>query len=244
MAEGYRITESGDLRVTEESASRISERFHVGEGSLSSTGSLTGDTKATFQILASLANVGSVLYAGNVTVQVSTQLQATGTSSADADLRAKGVVDLVSTTTQAARGLRTSPLEASLSSTGSSTQEATRVQYLSFSGTASCSFVNQDIKLRNKALFEAQQGNIIRLSEYGDTRVTEDGNVRVADNASPNAVYGDIVANGQVFPFRAIAYIKEDGVWKEFDPYVKWGGDWTLPDKVYKNISNRWKRVY
>jgi hypothetical protein len=244
VADGFRITESGDLRVTEDSVSRISERYHVGEGSLVATGSQSSTLNVTAQVSASLANVGSVLYAGNVTVQVSVNLQSSSTSSADVSLRSKGVVDFDGVSTQVARGLRTAPLEASLSSTGSSTQEATRVQYLSFSGSASGTFVNQDIKLRNSAVYEAQQDNIIRLSEFGDTRVTEDGNVRVASNASPNAVYGNIEAYGESFPFKAVAYIKENGVWVEFDPYVKWGGDWTLPDKVYKNISNRWKRVY
>jgi len=244
VADGYRITESGDLRVTEQSASRISERFHVGEASLASTGSLSGALNVTAQVSASLSNVGSVLYAGNITAQAEVDLQAQGSAALDPTLRSKGVVDLRGVGSKAFVGLRTAPLEASLSATGSSSQEAVRVQYLSFSGSCTSSLVNEDIKLRSSAVFETSQDNIIRLSELGDTRVTEDGNVRVASNANVNSVYGNIVANGQVFPFKAVTYIKENGVWKEFDPYVKWGGDWTLPDKVYKNISNRWKRVY
>ena len=39
MAEGFRISESGDFRVTEASVSRTTEGFEVGESPLSATGS-------------------------------------------------------------------------------------------------------------------------------------------------------------------------------------------------------------
>lgn len=117
------------------------------------------------------------------------------------------------------------------------------IKNASFTGNASGS-ASYVANRKFYAVYEAQQDNIIRLTELGDTRVTEDGNIRVARNVSKNSVYGTINVAGAVTPFAAVAYIKEDGIWKEFDPYVKWGGDWTLPEKVYKNISNKWKRVY
>jgi hypothetical protein len=121
--------------------------------------------------------------------------------------------------------------------------EAKRIKNASFAAQTTGSISNV-VNLRLSAIFESPEDNIIRLSELGDTRITEDGDVRVASDASPNSVYGTINADGLVRPFAAVAYIKENGIWKEFDPYVKWGGDWTLPEKVYKNVSNRWKRVY
>ena len=243
MAQGYRITESGDLRVTEQSDSRVSERYFTGSASLSGSGSLTPSGGRKQQVSASLANVGSILYAGTVTRPASVSATATSSLTSSASLIKHGEISLQGIGTQQAQGDRTAQASIALSSTSSNVSEAKRIKNVSFAAQTTGSISNV-VKLRGSAIFESPEDNIIRLSELGDTRITEDGNVRVASDASPNSVYGTINADGLVRPFAAVAYIKENGIWKEFDPYVKWGGDWTLPDKVYKNVSNRWKRVY
>lgn len=243
MAQGYRITESGDLRVTEESSTRISEQFHVLSTSLSASSSLTGSATANFLSSTSLSNVGSVLYAGNVTRPTEISYQATGTASFTPTLISKGVSDLTAASTQQALGLNRLGGELSVSAIGTQASVGKRVKNASGSYSASSTLASSATRVL-RAEYDTQQDNIIRLSELGDTRITEDGNVRVASNANVNSVYGNIVANGDSFPFEAVAYIKENGVWVEFDPYVKWGGDWTLPEKVYKKVSDRWRRVY
>lgn len=243
MVQGYRITESGDLRVTEQSDSRVSERYFTGSSSLSGSSSLAPAGSRKQQVSATLANVGSVLYAGTVTRPASVSATATSSLSSSAVLIKNAEIDLQGVGTQQAQGAKTTQVEVALSSTSTNVSEAKRIKNAGFTANASGSLANV-VKLRGSAIFESPEDNIIRLSELGDTRITEDGNVRVASDASPNSVYGTINANGLVRPFAAVAYIKENGIWKEFDPYVKWGGDWTLPEKVYKNVSNRWKRVY
>jgi hypothetical protein len=177
--------------------------------------------------------------------QQQASVSATATSSlvSSALLIKNAEVALQGVGTQQAQGARTAQASIALSSSSTNVSEAKRIKNASFAAQTTGSLTNV-VKLKGSAIFESQQDNIIRLTELGDTRVTEDGNVRVSSGASQNSVYGTINADGLVRPFAAVAYIKENGIWKEFDPYVKWGGDWTLPDKVYKNVSNRWKRVY
>ena len=243
MTQGYRITESGDLRVTEQSDSRVSERYFTGSISLSGSGSLAPAGGRKQQVSASLANVGSVLYAGNISRPASVSATATGSLTSSAVLIKNAEIDLQGVGTQQAQGTTRVQGSIALSSTSSNVSEAKRIKNASFAAQTTGSISNV-VNLRLSAIFESPEDNIIRLSELGDTRITEDGDVRVASDASPNSVYGTINADGLVRPFAAVAYIKENGIWKEFDPYVKWGGDWTLPEKVYKNVSNRWKRVY
>jgi len=243
VTQGYRITESGDLRVTEQSDSRVSERYFTGSISLSGSGSLAPAGGRKQQVSASLANVGSVLYAGNISRPASVSATATGSLTSSVVLIKNGEIDLQGVGTQQAQGTTRVQGSIALSSTSTNVSEAKRIKNASFAAQTTGSISNV-VNLRLSAIFESPEDNIIRLSELGDTRITEDGNVRVASDASPNSVYGTINADGLVRPFAAVAYIKEDGIWKEFDPYVKWGGDWTLPEKVYKNVSNRWKRVY
>lgn len=243
MTQGYRITESGDLRVTEQSDSRVSERYFTGSISLSGSGSLAPAGGRKQQVSASLANVGSVLYAGNISRPASVSATATGSLTSSVVLIKNGEIDLQGVGTQQAQGTTRVQGSIALSSTSTNVSEAKRIKNASFAAQTTGSISNV-VNLRLSAEFRSPEDNIIRLSELGDTRITEDGNVRVASDASPNSVYGTINADGLVRPFAAVAYIKEDGIWKEFDPYVKWGGDWTLPEKVYKNVSNRWKRVY
>jgi hypothetical protein len=243
VAQGYRITESGDLRVTEQSDSRVSERYFTGSISLSGSGSLAPAGGRKQQVSASLANVGSVLYAGTISRPASVSATATSSIASSAVLIKNAEIALQGVGTQQAQGDRTAQASIALSSTSTNVSEAKRIKNASFAAQTTGSISNV-VNLRLSAIFESPEDNIIRLTELGDTRITEDGNVRVASDASPNSVYGTINADGLVRPFAAVAYIKEDGIWKEFDPYVKWGGDWTLPEKVYKNVSNRWKRVY
>lgn len=243
MAQGYRITESGDLRVTEQSDSRVSERYFSGSISLSGSSNLAPAGSRKQQVSASLANVGSVLYAGTISRPASVSATATSSLVSSALLIKNAEVALQGVGTQQAQGARTAQASIALSSSSTNVSEAKRIKNASFAAQTTGSLTNV-VKLKVKAVFESQQDNIIRLTELGDTRVTEDGNVRVSSGASQNSVYGTINADGLVRPFAAVAYIKENGIWKEFDPYVKWGGDWTLPEKVYKNVSNRWKRVY
>jgi hypothetical protein len=196
--------------------------------------------------VSSLSNVGSVLFAGFANRPAATRLNASSTTLPDADLKAKGVFALTGTSTQNAVGLRIRPAEAALASSGTFVSEAG----FKFSGEVSGSVTGTlglTAKFTAKAIFDTSQTDIIRLTESGDIRITEDGlDTRVSLNVNPNVVYGNFTAGGTYYKFSAVAYIKQNGVWEEFDPYVKWAGDWDPPESIYKKMptTSSWKRVY
>lgn len=244
MADGYRILENGDLRVSEADEFRVTEKFYTASCSLVSSSTVSGLPTVSFSGSSSLSNVGSAVYVGYANRPAAARLDATSTVQPDADLVANGLSSLSSLGSASSLGLRIRNAEASLTVSGTLYTEAGFKLSGEFSGTATGTLANVS-DFTASAVFDNTLDNIIRLTESGDVRVTEDGlDTRVALNVNANNVYAVIISDGVHIPFEATAYIKEDGVWKEFDPYVKWGGSWAFPDKVYKNISNTWKRVY
>ncbi len=245
MAVGYRILESGDIRVSESGDTRTTEKFFVASSLVASSSSIAPTASVKASGLSSLSNVGSALFAGFANRPAAARLNSLSTLQPDADLVGKGVTSLLGTSAQTASGLRIRNAESALAATGTLASEAGFKLSGEVSAVITGTFENTGLDFTAYAVFDNDQDNIIRLTESGDIRVSEDGlETRVSINVNPNITYCNIVSDGVVIPFEAVAYIKEDGVWKEFDPYVKWGGAWNLPDRIYKNISENWKRVY
>lgn len=246
MADGFRITESGDLRVSETGDSRVTERYYTGSVALTVSSSVSGQTTVKASGLSNLSNVGSVLFAGFANRPAATRLNASSTVLTDGDLKAKGVISVTSTSTQNTVGLRIRPAETALESLGTLASEAGFKFSGGFSSTVTGT-LGLAPKFTGVATFDTDQADIVRLTESGDIRVTEDGlDTRVCLNVNPNVVYGNFTADGVYYKFSAVAYIKQNGVWEEFDPYVKWAGDWELPEAIYKKMptTSSWKRVY
>jgi len=169
-------------------------------------------------------------------------LQAFGSVSADAILKASTSSSLVSSSSLSGTLGRTLAGAASLTAQGSLSGIAGR----KFFGASSPSSTSNIVSLGNykaNAVFDTDLEGI-RLTESGDTRITEDGDTRITFGANPNIVYGTLVALGTEIEFSAIAYIKERGAWRTFDPYVKFNDLWDEPQAIYKKIGNNWKRVY
>jgi hypothetical protein len=198
-------------------------RTRTVSASLSSTGSVTSVAKADLSGEANLTTQGSVLFASELTKQGLSNLQAFGSVSADANLKFNVSSNLVSS----------SLLYGVLSGR-------------TFFETSSPSSTSNIVSLGNykaNAVFDTSLEGI-RLTESGDTRITEDGDTRITFGVNPNIVYGTLVALGTEIEFSAIAYIKERGAWRTFDPYVKFNDLWDEPQAIYKKIGNNWKRVY
>ena len=90
MADGFRILENGDSRITEASVFRITERFTLGEANLAGTGTLSADADSTSIALASLTGTGTLASVGVRIHNAESGLTGTGTISADGDLKALG----------------------------------------------------------------------------------------------------------------------------------------------------------
>ena len=76
MANGYRITESSDFRVTEDGSSRLTEGFNIVEQSFSATSSVASVSGLTTGGSASLSGVGSTLNVGNAALVFEASLSA------------------------------------------------------------------------------------------------------------------------------------------------------------------------
>lgn len=94
-----------------------------------------------------------------------------------------------------------------------------------------------------KAKFEAVAIPADRVTEAGDTRVTEDGLIRSTGDISSNAGSSSLVASGRKIVFDSELYVKYLSNWKIGTPYVNYQNNWVIPIAVYKLIDSNWKRV-
>lgn len=223
MAEGYRISESGNFRVTEASVSRTTEGFEVGETGLSATGSLASQANLKTFGTSSLSGAGSKLTAGlgtfagvvNLTASTTITSEAVVIILAESSLNAIGSIDSI--------GLRTTLGNSSLTTEGSKASIGIRTAF----GT-----VSQEAFTNN------------RILENGDARITEASDTRISTLLLTNTIIGSVVANPSFTGFSSEPYYKQTGIWKSFIPYVKHDGTWRSNIKIYKHTNGAWKRSY
>jgi hypothetical protein len=238
---GFRITEDGNLRVTQASEGRVTEDIVDAYCSLSASGSITSLATATINVATSLSNVGSAIFigvaerigsarldststvtpTGNLTLRTTTNLQASSSTLFTQELLLKGSTDLSSSGSLAVKV--TLPAEFTATSTGSLSTSPALVAY---------------------GYFDSLPLEQVRVTSAGDVRVTEDGlDTRVTNIVQANAASGSLVVFSTVFPFSGTPYVNQTDSWKQFTPYVNHSGEWVRPEKVYKNVNGNWKRV-
>ena len=224
MAEGFRISESGDFRVTEASVSRTTEGFEVGESALSASGSVASVSYLSTTGSASLSGQGSKLSAGFRTLEPTVSLSAVSSLSDTAQVVLLAEVPMTATGTLASDALRTCFGESPLSATGSQANVGLKTLFGSItSGT----------------------DEVTRITESGDIRVLENGtDTRTAIAAYGNIIFATIVGNPSKTFFSSQPYYKDAGSWNTFIPNVKWNGAWTQNLKIYKHTNGAWKRSY
>jgi len=84
----------------------------------------------------------------------------------------------------------------------------------------------------------------IRLTEAEDIRITEAGDTRITGEIKTNFTQSFLTATGNIIGFTDNAYVKYEGNWESFVPYVKDVGIWKEPASIYIKQSGVWKRVY
>lgn len=241
--DGFRVTEDGTFRITEAGDSRTTEKFFEAFAAVVAQGTLDSTGVVRYNGATSLSNVGSAIYIGVANRIGATRLDASSLVTPTGNLKANVFSDL-----EAASG---SVIQPKLILNGLADFEAgstlATVAGFKLSGEAD---LNAQSTLELAALYTASAifgpefDGVTRFTESGDVRITEDGDVRVAVGYSPNAVYGSLQAEADRIPFSAIAYVKFNGVWEPFTPYVNQDGTWEIPEKMYKNIDGNWKRIY
>ena len=224
MAEGYRITEVSDFRITEDGLSRSTEGFNEGEVSLSASGSVASVGSLTTHADASLSTQGSMLNAG------------VGVLFGVAAVNATGSVTALPLITQLA--------SSALNAIGTTTSNGIRIRY----GISALSSAGSLSSAALKILYGVVEGGsteVFRITEAGDSRVLENStDVRTSIQAEGNIIAATLIGDGDKTLFSSEPYYKDDGSWKEFLPYVKWNGAWTGNIKIYKHTNGAWKRSY
>lgn len=224
MAEGYRITEVSDFRITEDGLSRSTEGFNEGAVSLSALGSVASVGSLTTHADAALSTQGSMLNAG------------VGVLFGVAAVNATGSVAAIPLITQLA--------SSALSATGTTTSDGLRIRYGVSALSSAGSLASSSLRIRF-GVVEGGTTDVTRITETGDIRVLENGtDVRTGVQAEGNIIAATLIGNGDKTFFSSEPYYKDDGSWKEFLPYVKWNGAWTGNVKIYKHTNGAWKRSY
>lgn len=222
----YRATEDGNQRVLEDSVGlRVTENYKVGEASLTAT--------------------GSVNFVGNLIVPAFAGLNASSTVVATPDLTLAGVSQLLGVGTLQATPKRTTRGTASFAATSS------LVALPTFKGSAISNLVassdlTADARTVKFAFIFSGTDSLGRSLENDlDVRITEDGDFRFTNEVTVNVIESSMVAVADVIPFNSIAYIKLNSVWKLITAIdAKNNSSWGNLDKVYRNMSGKWKRIY
>lgn len=229
----------------------------TGTGSFSTAGARQRVSSSSF------SGIGSTAFTGTRNRQVSLTLSGVGSFSASSVKAKVAVASLLGIASVDALGARSSSvstsflgvgsldalgglLRASTASLGGSSTLLgagfkTKAASLSLAGSGSLSTL---VLKRKNAIFTGFNSEATRTTNLGDTRVTEDGNVRVTFPLVYNEAESTLVASGDKTQFNALAYVKQNGIWKRMTPNAKHSGIWQEAQRMYKKISDNWKRIY
>jgi hypothetical protein len=242
MADGFRILENGDLRLTESSDSRITENFIEASSSLAALGSKVSSGVGVLFGANNLTASGAVATESALTTTGAASLSGAGSSLNIGYQTFPTAASLVASSSIAGLGDVKITANAAVAATGSLSNIGLRTTY----GASSLSTAGSQIAAAEKTLFGvvgAEDFIITRILENGDTRVTEASDTRITLDAA-NTIVGSIVLEPTHTVFTSTAYYNDDNTWKSFIPYVKYGGAWKDNVRIYKNQNGTWKRSY
>jgi hypothetical protein len=215
-----------------------------GNASLVSSSSLAALAQTVASGSLVLSGVGSASFVPEsiIFASASLNLAAIGSVSFDSDLNAKGQVSIEAIGSISAQGGVKVFALASLSSVGSTLLVGERILFgaTQLSSSYALSFLGE---LKYGGRFKPIVGELPRWTEGGDTRVTEDGEPRVADNVTQNIGESNILIDSNVTLFTSEVYAKYLDVWKVAETSVKNNGEWVEPVSAYQNINGNWKRI-
>ena len=242
MADGFRILENGDLRLTESSDSRITENFIEAFSSLSAVGSKVSSGVGILFGANNLTASGTVTTASALTTTGAASLSGAGSSLNVGYQTFPTAASLVASSAIAGLGDVKIIANAAVTAIGSLVNQGLRIQY----ADSSLSTAGSQLAAAEKTLFGVVGEEAFvttRVLENGDTRVTEAGDTRITLEIT-NSIVGSIISEPTHTVFTSTAYYNDDNTWKTFIPYVKYGGAWKDNVKIYKNQNGTWKRSY
>lgn len=242
MADGFRILENGDLRLTESSDSRITENFIEAFSSLAAVGSKVSSGVGVLFGANNFTGTGTVASIGYLSTTASASLSGAGSELTAGVQTFPTSVSLVASSSITGLGDVKIIAETSVSSVSTLVNQGLRTRY----GVSSLSTVGSQIAAAEKTLFgvvSSEDFETVRILENGDTRITEAGDTRITLD-STNNIIGSIISQPTHTVFTSEPYYKQASTWKSFIPYVKYGGAWQNNVRIYKNQNGTWKRSY
>jgi len=243
MADGFRILENGDLRLTESSDSRITENFIEASASLAAVGSKASSGVGVLFGANSFVGTGTVTPLANLTITGEASLAGAGSSLNAGYQTFPTTVSLTASSSIASLADVKIIAESNLASTGTLANTGLRIRY----GESSLSTIGSQLAAAEKTLFGIISGedfDYIRVLENGDTRITEASDTRITQIEQSNAIVGSIVTTPTHTVFTSEPYYKQNDTWKSFIPYVKYNDAWMNNVRIYKNLNGTWKRSY
>jgi hypothetical protein len=221
----YRTTEDGNQRVLENSSDlRVTENYIEAEASLTASG------------------VG--VFTAGLVLPASVSVSASSTLSASAALNAVAAI-LVS---------NTSDLQASVDFTASGAANLVASSAVlatpTFKGSAisdlvASSTLNANGRTVKFVSVVAGDVEFERILESEDSRITEDGDIRITNPIRTNIIEGSMIANPTFIPFNSVVYVRRNGEWKQvISISTKQDDTWDSSQKIYRNTSGKWKRIY
>lgn len=209
MADGIRILENGDIRVTELSDFRITENYVAIEATASLTGTGTLSARAGGKVPAtvSLTGTGTLSASGGVSKLATVALQGTGTLTANADVLF----------------IRNASASLSAGSTLTATSKITGTKWATMG-------------LLGTSDDRITETSDLRITEQGDIRITNEGRNGVAEGtltamATVTRFSAENYINQNGVWKESIPYAKHSGVWQRPDAVYKHiNGTWK---KVY-----------
>jgi len=212
-----RITEEGEVRRTQANVTRITEESQIIGGTvdrLRPVSAVLETTPVFVEVFTSKASPVSLGLQATPAITVSPQRR----RYAALDMTAQPLVAEVFTT-------KIGPVSA-----GMTAQTAVSVF------TAKTAPVVLDLTAHTVMTAGRDEPLIRRITEAGDLRRTQSGNVRIVEE---NPEGGNIIV---VQPAYRI-YVKWDGVWRVLAPHVKHDGQWKMPTKIYPKDGGLWLPV-
>ena len=242
MADGFRILENGDLRLTESSDSRITENFIEASASLAVLGSKLSSGVGVLFGANSFVGTGTVTPLANLTTTGEASLAGAGSSLNVGYQTFPTAASLAASSSIAGLGDVKIIANAAVTATGSLVNTGLRIRY----GESSLSTIGSKLAAAEKTLFgvvSSEDFETTRALENGDIRVTEAGDTRITLDATNNII-GSIVSEPTHTVFTSTAYYNDNDTWKTFIPYVKYNDAWMNNVRIYKNLNGTWKRSY
>lgn len=249
MADGFRVLENGDYRITEASVFRITEQFTEAFCSLSGQGTLDNIGTRVAYGNSSLTSDGSEVSSAIKIKVVNTSLSGSGSLvSIGTKIAPPAAVNLTTQGTLEGNANVIKFGESSLTTQGSQVVASTGnfVAITNLQGTGFLSPLGSVTLHGNTSLQGigtiTSQGNLIT---YGLSALNATGSIE-GIGRKKYFLESSVSGSGSItaIPFDSIMYAKTGSAWKESIPYVKHNGNWKEPKAIYKKQAGTWRRVY